>query len=91
MMKNSKISFLTYPLLLQVSISSSDPQRNRSTFEGTVSERTRAALMIVVREYPVDLTERYWRLDKRANKIVHDRMTAALAIIASPLPPPLRP
>tara|TARA_B100000287_G_scaffold365124_1_gene359683 strand:+ start:681 stop:2717 length:2037 start_codon:yes stop_codon:yes gene_type:complete len=46
--------------------------------EGTVLDRSRKRIRVVVAEPPEDLRRGTWRLDRAANRIAHDRMSEAL-------------
>ena len=46
--------------------------------EGTVLDRSRKRIRVVVSEPPEDLRRGTWRLDRAANRIAHDRMAEAL-------------
>ena len=46
--------------------------------EGTVLDRSRKRIRVVVSEPPEDLRRGTWRLDRAANRIAHDRMSEAL-------------
>ena len=46
--------------------------------EGTVLDRSRKRIRVVVAEPPEDLRRGTWRLDRAANRIAHDRMAEAL-------------
>ena len=46
--------------------------------EGTVLDRSRKRIRVVVSEPPEDLRRGTWRLDRAANRIAHDRMCDAL-------------
>ena len=46
--------------------------------EGTVLDRSRKRIRVVVSEPPEDLRRGTWRLDRAANRIAHDRMSDAL-------------
>ncbi|MBJ23606.1 MAG: hypothetical protein CMB64_02935, partial [Euryarchaeota archaeon] len=60
-----------------VTISRKRPWTEMST-EGTVLDRTRKRIRVVVSEPPEDLRRGTWRLDRAANRIAHDRMCDAL-------------
>jgi len=65
-----------------VSISRKRPWLERST-EGTVLDRSRRRLRVVVNDTPDDLRQGTWRLDRAANRVAHDRMREALDAFAS--------
>jgi len=46
--------------------------------EGVVLDQHRSRLRVVVPERPKDLKKGYWRLDRGANRVAHDRMHQAL-------------
>ncbi|RAH15488.1 MAG: hypothetical protein CMB56_003125 [Methanobacteriota archaeon] len=60
-----------------VTISRKRPWTEKFT-EGTVLDRTRKRIRVVVTETPEDLRRGNWRLDRAANRIAHDRMNDAL-------------
>lgn len=60
-----------------VTISRKRPWTEKFT-EGTVLDRTRKRIRVVVSETPEDLRRGTWRLDRAANRIAHDRMCDAL-------------
>jgi len=51
---------------------------NELVTEGTVLDRSRKRIRVVVAEPPEDLRRGTWRLDRAANRIAHDRMSDAL-------------
>ncbi|ELR16091.1 uncharacterized protein ACA1_224920 [Acanthamoeba castellanii str. Neff] len=46
--------------------------------EGVVLDKSKSRLQVVVKDYPPNVSEGTWRLDKGANRVSHDRMIDAL-------------
>ncbi len=65
-----------------VVISRSKPWGEK-VIEGIVLDRNRKRVRVVVKEKPKDLRKGFWRLDRGANRVAHDRMQNALLSLHS--------